>query len=207
MDAERFRNTGQPDWDWWGRLWPTPGATLRRLGIAPGLTVAEVACGNGYFALPAARITAPEPVYALDLEESLLEECTRLAERQEIENVVPVHGDARRMARLLPERVDVVLLANTFHGIDDKQAFVEEAAESLRPSGYLAVVNWHDRPRETTTVAGEPRGPPTDLRLPPDDAAAAVLDGGAFSLAERIELPPYHYGLLFERTTGGSTTD
>ncbi len=207
MDTERFRNTGQPDWDWWGRLWPTPGATLRRLGIAPGRTVAEVACGNGYFALPAARITDPEPVYALDLQESLLEECAHLAERQGIENVVPVHGDARRMARLLPERVDVVLVANTFHGVDDKRAFVEEAAESLRTSGRFVVVNWHDRPRETTTVAGEPRGPPTDLRLSPDDAAAAVLDGGAFSLEERIELPPYHYGLLFERTTSESAAD
>ncbi|UHQ95133.1 class I SAM-dependent methyltransferase [Haloterrigena alkaliphila] len=205
MDAERFQNTGQPDWDWWGRLWPTPAATLRRLGVTPGRTVAEVACGNGYFALPAARITDPNPVYALDLEESLLEECTRLAERQEIENVVPIHGDARRLSQLLPERVDVVLVANTFHGVDDKRAFVEEAAESLRPGGRFVVVNWHDRPRETTTVAGEPRGPPTDLRLSPDDAAAAVLECETFSLEERIELPPYHYGLLFERTTSEST--
>ena len=33
---DRFRNTGQPDWDWWGRIWPTPGETLRRLGLRPG---------------------------------------------------------------------------------------------------------------------------------------------------------------------------
>lgn len=202
MDTERFRNTGQPDWDWWGRLWPTPGATLRRLGIAPGRTVAEVACGNGYFVLPAARITDPEPIYALDLEESLLEECAHLAERQGIENVVPVHGDARRMAELLPERVDTVLVANTFHGIDDRRAFVQQVSESLRPGGRFAVVNWHDRPRETTTVAGEPRGPPTALRLSPDDTMTVVLDGETFSLEERIELPPYHYALLFERTDG-----
>ncbi|RKD88617.1 class I SAM-dependent methyltransferase [Halopiger aswanensis] len=206
MDTERFQNTGQPDWDWWGRLWPTPGATLSRLGVTPDQTVAEVACGNGYFALPAAQITNPNPVYALDLEESLLEECTHLAERQEIENVVPIHGDARRMSQLLPERVDVVLVANTFHGVDDRRAFVEEAAESLRPGGRFVVVNWYDRPRETTTVAGEPRGPPTDLRLSPDDAAAAVLECETFTLEKQIELPPYHYGMLFERTAGESTT-
>lgn len=202
MNTERFQNTGQPDWDWWGKLWPTPGATLRRLGIGPGQSLAEIACGNGYFALPAARITDPAPVYALDLEDSLLEECVRLAEHQGIENVVPVHGDARRMAQLLPERVDVVLVANTFHGVDDKRAFVEQAAESLRPGGRFIIVNWHDRPRETTTVAGEPRGPPTDLRLSPDETNAVVLDGEAFSLEERVELPPYHYALLFEYADG-----
>jgi hypothetical protein len=44
---ERFQNTGQPDLDWWYRLWPTPGATLRKLGVESG-SVAEVGCGSGY---------------------------------------------------------------------------------------------------------------------------------------------------------------
>ena len=51
----RFQNTAQPDWDWWGRLWPAPGETLRELGLEQGMSVAEVACGNGCFALPAGR--------------------------------------------------------------------------------------------------------------------------------------------------------
>ena len=29
MTMEPFEYTGQPDWDWWGRLWPAPGETLR----------------------------------------------------------------------------------------------------------------------------------------------------------------------------------
>jgi hypothetical protein len=45
-------------------------------------------------------------------------------------------------------------------------------------------VNWKDVPRETTRITGEPRGPPTDLRLSAEDT---------------VELPPYHYALVFER--------
>lgn len=196
---DRFQNTRQPDWDWWGKLWPTPGATLRRLGIASGSTVAEVPCGNGYFALPAARITDPGTVYALDLEESLLEELTRLAELHDIENVVPLHGDARELTDHLPEPVDTVLIANTLHGVGDTDAFVRQAFESLHSGGRLVVVNWDDRPRETTTVAEEPRGPPTDLRMAPDETEAAVLNAADFSPTGHVELPPYHYALLFER--------
>lgn len=195
---DRFQNTRQPDWDWWGTLWPTPGATLRDLGVEPGATVAEVPCGNGYFALPAARITEPEPVYALDLDESLLDELERLADRQGIENVVPIHGDARELADLLPEPVDLVLIANTFHGIEDTGAFVRQAHESLRPGGRFVVVNWHDLPREETVVAGEERGPPTELRLPPEETERAVTGAADFTLAEEIDLPPYHYALVFE---------
>jgi len=194
-----FENTGQPDWDWWGRLWPAPGETLRKLGLESGDALAEVGCGNGYFALPAERIADPAPVYACDLDESLLAECSTLADRQGVDNVAPVHGDARRLSDHLPERVDVVLLANAFHGVDDRDALVREVEASLRPGGRFVVVNWEDRPREETTVGGEPRGPPTDLRVSAEETEAAVRAAGDLSLERRVDLPPYHYGLAFER--------
>ncbi|MEF8826879.1 MAG: class I SAM-dependent methyltransferase [Halapricum sp.] len=194
-----FQNTGQPDWEWWSKLWPSPGATLRALGLAAGDTLAEVPCGNGYFALPAARITDPARVYALDLDEAMLEELAHLADQQEIETIEPIHGDARALARHLPERVDVVLVANTVHGVDDIAGFIRQATTSLRPGGRLIILNWHDRPRARTTLAGEPRGPPTDLRMSPAETEAVVEDAADLAQAEQHDLPPYHYGLVFER--------
>jgi len=196
---EPFENTGQPDWDWWGRLWPTPAATLRRLGISSGDRVAEVGCGNGYFALPAARITDPAETYAIDLNESLLAELQHLADQRGIDNVVPVFADARDLADSLDTAVDVLVLANTFHGIDAPEKVVREAAAVLAPGGRFVVVNWHDQPRESTTVLGEPRGPPTALRLSPDETEAIVTAASPFSLVTQHELPPYHYAAVFER--------
>lgn len=196
---DRFRNTGQPDWDWWGRIWPTPGDTLRLLGVAPGDRVAEIGCGNGYFALPAARIADPATTYAVDLDESLLAELEGLAEAQGIDNVVPIRGDARELDALLPEPVDLALLANAFHGIDDRAAFVAGVAAALAPDGRFVVVNWRDRPREETRVGGEPRGPPTGLRVGPEETRRAVEGASDLRLAREVDLPPFHYGLVFER--------
>lgn len=196
---ERFQNTGQPDWDWWGRLWPTPGEALRRLGVRPRDVLAEIGAGNGYFALPTARITSPAPVCALDLDESLLEELDRLADRQGIENVVAVHGDARDLDSHLPRDVGTVLLANTFHGISDSEPLVRTVAELLSPGGRFIVINWHDRPREETTVLDAPRGPPPEFRISPAETRRLVKDAASFERVRRVELPPYHYALCFDR--------
>jgi len=94
---DRFQNTKQPDWGWWGRLWPAPGETLRDLGLSAGDSVVEIGCGNGYFAIPSAHIVAPATVYALDLDAALLAELDTLADQQAIENLVTVEGDARNL--------------------------------------------------------------------------------------------------------------
>lgn len=195
---ERFQNTRQPDWDWWGRLWPAPGETLRALGIGPGDAVAEVGSGNGYFALPAARIVAPAPVYAVDVDASLLSELADLADRQELP-VETVAGDARHLSAELPEAVDVVLVANTFHGIEDSAPFVREAVDALAPGGRLIVVNWRALPREDTAIAGDKRGPPTELRLSPAETERVVTDATGATLERTVDLPPYHYGQVFKR--------
>jgi ubiquinone/menaquinone biosynthesis C-methylase UbiE len=196
---DRFQNTRQPDWDWWGRLWPTPGATLRDVGLDTGETVVEIGCGNGYFTLPAARVVAPATVYALDLDSALLDELARLADQQALENVRPVHGDARSLASNLPEPVDVAVIANTFHGIDDRASFLDEVTAALADGGEFVVINWVDRPREATTVADEPRGPPTERRLSPSETQQIVEQSVDLTLTRQIDVPPYHYALVFER--------
>jgi hypothetical protein len=69
---------------------------------------------------------------------------------------------------------------------------------TLKPDGHFAIVNWHQRPREETVILGEPRGPKTELRLSPEQTITAVEAGG-LKLARLVEIPPYHYGAVFEQ--------
>jgi precorrin-6B methylase 2 len=194
---EPFQNTRQPDWGWWAKLWPTPGATLREVGVEAGTTLAEVGSGNGYFALPAAKIADPAPVYAVDLDPAMLGELDRLADYHHVDNVDAIEGDARSLSHHLPEPVDRVLVANTLHGVDAMELLVEEVHESLADDGRLVVINWHALDREQTTIAGESRGPPTELRMTPGDTADAITAGDDFELDHQVDLPPYHYALVF----------
>ena len=47
-------------------------------------------------------------------------------------------------------------------------------------------------------VLGEPRGPRTELRISPEQTIAAI-EGAELKRSRIVELPPYHYGAVFER--------
>lgn len=195
---DRFQNTRQPDWDWWGELWSEPNRILKELSIGANQSVADVGSGNGYFTLPLAELVHPAPVYAIDIDVGLLEELDEKVEKTDISNITCLEGDARELASLLPESVDVVLIANTFHGIEEPAAFAEQVYRSLTSDGRLIIINWYDRSKEETSIAGKPRGPPQELRLSPEETQECI-SSVPFTSTNIVELPPYHYALICGR--------
>lgn len=186
-----------PDRGWWTALWPDPESVLRKLGAAAGMTAVDLCCGDGYFTAPLAQITQGR-TYALDIDPEMLGRADAEIARAGTSALKLIHADARDLPKLLPEKADFVLLANTFHGVPDQTALARAVAAALSAGGRFAVVNWHKRSREETTVLGEARGPRTDLRMSPEETLGAVEPAG-FELERLIELPPYHYGAVFRR--------
>ena len=196
-----FPATGMPDSDWWKALWPDPEGILRRLGIDFGVSVLDLCCGDGHFTVPLAHIVGGMGrVMAVDLDKDLLEKAKHRAARAGVlaGTIRWIEYDACSLHDVLPSQPDYVLIANTFHGCPDKQQLAREVFNALKPGGQLAIVNWHTRPKEDTTVLGEPRGPITAMRMSPEAVMDEVLPVG-FRLHGVIELPPYHYGILFDK--------
>ncbi len=192
-----FTGTEMPTAGWWEALWPDPAGVLAKVGMAPGMDVVDLCSGDGWFTLQIARLV--RRVVAVDIDRNLLDVARlRLAENGAA-NCAFREGNAYDVASLVPERADFVFMANAFHGVPDRLRLARAVAAVLKDRGRFAVVNWHARPRETTTILGEPRGPATELRVTPETTVAAVTPAG-FRLHQVVELLPYHYGAVFERS-------
>ena len=191
-----FKGTEMPTAGWWEALWPDPAKVLAQVGIAPGMEVIDLCSGDGWFTLQIARLA--RHVVAIDIDRALLEVAKlRLAESH-VTHCEFVEGNAYDIAELAPRLADVVFMANAFHGVPERTRLAQAAAAALKPGGRLVIVNWHARPRAETTILGEPRGPATELRLTPEATIAAVEPAG-FTLNRIVELPPYHYGAIFNK--------
>jgi ubiquinone/menaquinone biosynthesis C-methylase UbiE len=162
------------------------------------MAVVDLCCGDGYFTAPLAKIVGGK-VYALDIDPKMLEQARAEVARRGATVAAWICGDACDVAALIAERVDYVLIANTFHGVPDQTELARAVAEVLEPGGVFTVVNWHPLPREQTTVLDQARGPITEMRMSPEQVRAVVEPAG-FRLARVVELPPYHYGAIFLRS-------
>lgn len=190
-----FPATAMPDRKWWAALWPNPKAVLHSLGIAPGMTVLDLCCGDGWFTAPLALLTDGK-VFGLDLDPEMLDAARAETARLGAHTAGWIEGDARDLDALLPGKVDYVLIANTFHGVPDQAALARAVAAVLKPGGLFAIVNWHARPRGETPVLDQPRGPGEEMRMTPAQTRRAVEPSG-FVSEWTVELPPYHYGAVF----------
>src|SRR5579875_1395023 len=192
-----FPATAMPDSDWWNILWPEPAQVVAKLGVKPGMDVVDLCCGDGLFTAPIAQMA--RRVLAIDIDPRMLELAQARVAAAGATNCAFVLGNAYEIAALVPWPADLVLIANTFHGVPDKARLAREVAAILKPNGRLVVVNWHRRPREETSVLGQPRGPKTEMRMEPEDVAAAVAPSG-LKRERVVELPPYHYGAMFVKS-------
>jgi SAM-dependent methyltransferase len=190
-----FPATAMPDADWWHALWPNPRQVVIDVGIGPAMRVVDLCCGDGYFTAEIARVAADGRVFAIDLDANLLQEAHRAC--GEGSNCVFIEGDALELHKLLPQPADYVFIANTFHGVPDKEALARVVRCALKPGGLFGIVNWYPLPRERTTVLGKPRGPATDMRMSPE-AVREVVETAGFTFERLVELPPYHYGIVFK---------
>ncbi len=186
-----------PDPDWWQALWPDPAGVLADVGVAPDMDAVDLCCGDGWFTLPLCRIA--RRVVAIDIDAALLEAArARVADRGGMTNCRFVVADAYDVANVVGEPADHVLLANVFHGVPDRPRLARAVCDSLKPGGLLAIVSWYARPREETTVLGEPRGPATGLRMTPEQTIGDVEAGG-LQFRKQVDVSPYHYGAVFQR--------
>ena len=152
--------------------WLPPAAVVSMLDLRPGMCVADIGAGTGYFSLPLAQAIAPGGVVkAVDFEPQMLALLRqKLATPEVARQIETVHGSAA--ATTLPDSsCDAVLLANVWHELDEHGAVLAEARRILREGGRIAILDWRtDVPR--------PPGPPLEHRVPMPSVSAALAAQG-----------------------------
>ena len=111
------------------------------LGVGPGLVVADIGAGAGYYVGGLSRRVGPTGrVIAQDVERRYLEGLRRRVAREGWGNVSLVLG-APHDPRLPPRSVDLALLVHMYHEIEQPFGLLHNLVPALRPGGRVAILD------------------------------------------------------------------
>ena len=112
------------------------------LKLGPRSVVADIGAGSGIFTLPLAKAVAGGgKVYAVDIEQGLVDHITKKAAEAKVTNVHGVLG--KFTDPNLPARdVDVAFIYDVLHHIEDRAGYLKSLATYLKPKGRIAVIDF-----------------------------------------------------------------
>ncbi len=159
-----------------------PVEVVAALMLPENAMVADLGSGPGVFTLPLARQVSRGVVYAVDIEPQQLDALRDRVTAAGLDNVVPVLASSSK-PYLPPSHVDLVLVVDTYHHLEDRVDYFRRLRGMLRAGGRLAILEY--KPGDL------PAGPPLDAKLPAGLRAQELQEAG-YSLLGAFDMHEYH---------------
>lgn len=166
--------------------WQKPHEVIQTLALKPDAVIADIGSGTGYFSVRLAHMVPEGRVYGVDIEPDMVKYLAERAKRDGLKNLIPVTGTPGNP--LLPEKVDLILMVDTFHHIEDRDRYFRRLHDWLKPDGRIAIIDFRMDSLE---------GPPKSARSAPDGVKAELNRAGYMLVQEHVFLPNQYF-LIFQ---------
>jgi len=177
--------------------WQMSPQIMEALGLEPGMMVAEVGAGTGYFTRQIAQRIAPGgTVLAVDIIPEFLEEMVARAQAEGIDNIEPILGGLTD-PRLPLDSVELIFLGDSYHHFGEPIPMLEHMRAALKPGGRMAIVDWERAANPSFEAAGLDWE--SHIRLDSRGVIEEVTAHG-YRLVEQPDFLEWQFYLIFERT-------
>lgn len=168
-----------------------PEFVFKRAGLSSGMRVADLGCGTGFWAIPAAQMVGEKGfVYAIDRVPDVLEVLRTKVDQSRISNIKVMQGDLESPIDIPSETIDFVCIACVLHHVRSK--VLPEISRIMNKAGRLCIVEWK---KEATTESG----PPREERLTSQEVTNLLAENGWKTLDTFDDIAGTHYVVVAQR--------
>ncbi len=119
-----------------------PSRALDALELKPGMVVADIGAGSGYYASRIAKRIGPSGrVYATDIQQGMIDILDRRIKSEGLANVTTILG-AMDDPRLPPQSIDLAIMVDVYHELQQPQAFLQRLRDTFKPGGRLVLLEF-----------------------------------------------------------------
>jgi len=159
-----------------------PEKVLAYLGDLNGKKVMDIGAGSGYFSVKLAAAGAQ--VIAADVDDEFQSALKKRIEDNQLENI-----ELRKLPYDSPMledgEVDMVLIVNTYHHIENRSAYFAKVKAGINETGELVLIDFFK--------SESPVGPPVDHKISIDKVVYELKEAGFTNFDVNVDLLPYQY--------------
>lgn len=119
-----------------------PDLLLPELNLKPGMTVADVGAGTGYYSRLMAKAVAPNGVvYAVDVQPQMVAMLKEVAAKPEFANIKPLLSSVSDV-KLPPQSIDLAIMVDVYHELEFPHEVMTTIINALKPEGRVVFVEY-----------------------------------------------------------------
>lgn len=165
-----------------------PDLAIKELNLKPGMIVADIGAGTGYYSIRIAQQVRPGGrVLSDDIQPEMLARLRANAKSANVTNIETILGSESNPH--LPFRtVDLVIMVDVYHELSRPQRMLEHIREALKPDGQLVLLEYR---KEDPRVPIRP-----EHKMSLADVKAEIEPEG-YQFVKSIETLPWQHMIFF----------
>jgi len=172
-----------------------PDLLLPALKLKPGDVVADIGAGTGYYTQRLAKLVGEKgTVFAVDIQQEMLDLLSRKMIELKIRNVKPILGSITD-PKLPKGSVDLILMVDVYHEFDYPYEMAQALCRALKPGGRMVFVEFRG---EDTSVPIKRVHKMTEAQVRKEMALQPL------QWVETIETLPWQHIIVFQTKAAGS---
>ena len=161
-----------------------PSKALDALDLKPGMVVADIGAGSGYYASRMAKRVGPSGrVYATDIQQGMIDLLERRIKAEGLTNVTTVLGGMDD-PKLPPALIDLAIMVDVYHELQQPQIFLQRLKAAFKPGGRLVLVEFRKE---------DPKVPILEVHKMSVAEVKQELEAEGYALDQVIEVLPWQH--------------
>ena len=161
-----------------------PSKALDALELKPGMVVADIGAGSGYYSSRMAkRVGASGRVYATDIQQGMIDLLDRRIRSEGLSNVTTVLGGMDD-PKLPANSIDLAIMVDVYHELQQPQIFLQRLKPAFKPGGRLVLLEFRKE---------DPKVPILEVHKMSVAEVKQELEAEGFVLDQVIDVLPWQH--------------
>ena len=161
-----------------------PSKAIDALDLKPGMVVADIGAGSGYYASRIAKRVGPTGrVYATDIQPGMIELLDRRIKSEGLTNVTTVLGGMDD-PKLPPKSIDLAIMVDVYHELQQPQLFLQRLKDTFKPGGRLVLLEFRKE---------DPKVPILEVHKMSVAVVKQELEAEGFVIEKVIDVLPWQH--------------